>query len=668
MGDYRPIYSYAASDRNLASTRRRPTAGWLSYLDADRLVHRRCLPILAAALALVAFSTVLFLSIDEVTTLKRTWKPAERPATDLSPGSDTIPPASAADTAKMPPSLNTDSLDAFLTQAKSFALQRLGGSGAASSAAATAATAAAADSVPSVPITLVMGNEAGDLDSAASAISLSFLLSRFGPPEGHQLPQSTYLPLIQSNHDDAVLRPENTAAFHASRIDPAHLLCLDDLQHHLGLSLDSPAFSPEAGVSIALVDHPSLTGPWGGPKASHRRVEIIVDHHEDTGDHADAKMRIVKPPSKEPVGSAASMVANLYRENLVSGAAPKELADLLISAIVIDTDNLRPAPRGKATQADFDAVKLLLPVSSFAYPDLSQQVQLTAFQHSPLNMSTPPSTDIIIDEPAGSSPSADAASSDRAVVDAKSKLRPFWEVLVKSKLMVSHLSGRDLLRRDYKELDFVEPASATPEGAKLSLRLGFASVPIGLAEWLHKDRPQPSLQDVADPKAEVDAAWADWWKTLDAFMEERKIDLAVMTGSFRDAAGGGEGKEGGKHKRELVLAFAPRSLAASDAEAVWASLRDGLEADAHVASPDDVERRLMLEQPWKGQRLPERAGGKRERVAGLDADGRRRGGSQPASPPRWAKVYKQANARANRKIVLPAVVAVLRNAASAARL
>ncbi len=139
-------------------------------------------------------------------------------------------------------------------------------------------------------------------------------------------------------------------------------------------------------------------------------------------------------------------------------------------------------------------------------------------------------------------------------------------------------------------------------------------------------------------------------------MAERKIDIAVMTGSFRVPEGE---VDAGKHKRELVLAFAPRTLPSSEASLLWNELRSGLESDAHV-STDQTDRRLMLEEPWKGQRLPESAGGKKERVKGVDSEGKRDDIS--AEKLRWGKVYKQANARANRKIVLPAVTTILKAA------
>ena len=600
---YEPIYSYQS-----------PSSAHIGGTQA----RSRSLFAIVAVLVFVSFASVVFLTTGESISLKYSFKTNTAPI-DLS--SDT---GSGMRT--------TESLNEFLARTKKLALEHLG-------------------KTSNQHVTIIMGNEAGDLDSASSAIALSYMLTHLGSPAGVTLPTSTYIPLIQSNHDDAPLRPENTAAYHASKIEPQNLLCLDDLQK-AGLELDSAAFSPDKNVAIGLVDHPSLTGPWGGAKAANRRVDIVVDHHEDVGDHADAKLRIIKSPSKELVGSASSLIAGLYKDQLGQDKIPTQVVDLLLSAILIDTDNLRSAPRGKATEVDFAAIKTLLPASSFASPESAGQIQQAAFVNSPLNLTKPsePSTDPV-------PPASPTEGIDPFILDAKIIFRSYWETLSKSKLMVSHLSGRDLLRRDYKELDFTEPADADSGQAKLALRLGFASVPISIVEWLHKDRPVKSLLEATDAAAEVEAAWSSWWQTLDAFMAERKIDIAVMTGTFREPEGE---KDAGKHNRELVLAFAPRNMPEERAVVLWKALRDGLEADAHV-SRAQVERRLMLEQPWKGQRLPISAGGKRERVAGIDYEGRRSG---PAGAARWAKVYKQANARANRKIVLPAVVTVLRMAAA----
>lgn len=599
MVQYEPIYTYQSTA---------PHTGLLRLL---------------ALLSFVAVSSVFFLSFTDYVYWRQ-----NQPVNQA---------LAAPDTQALGLDQNTTmasflALDDFLVQAKQNAVDHL-----------------KAGSSSKDKLTIIMGNEAGDLDSAACAVALSYLLTRFGPPAHTKLDESSYVPLIQTDQADTVLRPENTAAFHASSIPPEHLFWLDDVQKTLNLSLDSDAFSSSSKVAIGLVDHPSLTGPWGGAKASNRQVDILVDHHEDSGDHTSAALRIIKSPSKDPVGSCASLITELFADRFARGERGdlglRQIADLLISAIIIDTDNLRSAPRGKATKSDFEAVKTLFPASSFGNPATSEGIRETALSFSPLN-ETDHTSSAQIDPVQPISPSEDT---DSATQSAKVILAPYWGILSQSKQAVSHLSGRDLLRRDYKEVDFTPSEASTP----ISLKLGFASVPISIAEWLHKDRPHPLLSDSPDPKAEVKQAWAAWWKVLDDFMAERKIDLAVMTGSFRVPQGE---VDGGKHKRELVLAFAPRSLRASEAERVWDELRRGLESDAHTEL-DNAGQRLMLEEPWKGQRLPESAGGKKERVKGLDADGRREDGGA-----RWAKVYKQANAKANRKIVLPAVTTILKMA------
>ncbi|CDU22155.1 related to PPX1-exopolyphosphatase [Sporisorium scitamineum] len=603
---YQPIYSYrstrVAAGRNHAILR------------------------LVVLLSFVAVSSVVFLSFTDYVY----WRQSQ-PRTHA----QSITMASSSSTTNANGESKPQKLDEFLVQAKQNAFAHLKQASASQG-----------------KLTLIMGNEAGDLDSASCAIGLSYLLSRFGSPSGYTLPQSTFVPLIQSMHTDDVLRPENTAAFRASGIAPDHIFYLDDVQKTLGLELNSNAFAPSANVALGLVDHPSLTGPWGGARASNRQVDIVIDHHEDVGDHANAALRIVKSPSKDLVGCCSSLVAELFADRFANASTSdvglREVADLLISAIIIDTDNLRGAPRGKATQTDFNAIKTLFPASSFGTPTTADELRQTAFSFSPLKNDSHQGASVAPIQPVSPSQETDSATQSAKII-----LAPYWQILSASKQAVSHLSGRDLLRRDYKELDFTSPEGSDPATAEVALKLGFASVPISLVEWLHKDRPVPLLADAADPRLEVSEAWAAWWKTLDEFMAERSIDMAVMTGSFRVPEGQ---VDAGKHKRELVLAFAPRTMPESKASVLWDKLRRGMEADAHVSS-DQVERRLMLEQPWKGQRLPESAGGKKERVKGVDDDGKRQNVANS-----WAKVYKQGNARANRKIVLPAVTTILKAA------
>ncbi|KAL9940069.1 hypothetical protein V8E36_000774 [Tilletia maclaganii] len=257
-------------------------------------------------------------------------------------------------------------------------------------------------------LTLIMGNEAGDLDSLASAIALSYLLTHLPHPAptasastttaAQQQPEAmhtVYAPLIQTAHADLYLRPENEVICRFAGIDSSDagvLLTIDALEapaegggeeglvvvvpDSLRMDLASdPRLRAGGKVSFGLVDHAALIPRWGPHE--HREVRYLVDHHKDEGAHPNAFIRYLRgpgsvPAGEPPIGSASSLVAELFQDELIKAASrpagsvlPKGIADLLISAIVIDTDNLRPAPRGRATARDVLSHALLLPLSSF---------------------------------------------------------------------------------------------------------------------------------------------------------------------------------------------------------------------------------------------------------------------------------------------------------------
>ena len=157
------------------------------------------------------------------------------------------------------------------------------------------------------------------------------------------------------------MRPENLDALRDSGIAESDLLCLDDLPRPVH-DLPEPAY--------ALVDHNVLE--QGSPSA---RVVSVIDHHidekrpsrylaeSDLSGYPDASPLVVRTS-----GSCASLVTSHFarQADALSPLMPRELADLLIGAILIDTADLRPAPKGKAEDVDRDAMALLVPLSSAA--------------------------------------------------------------------------------------------------------------------------------------------------------------------------------------------------------------------------------------------------------------------------------------------------------------
>ncbi|GAA5843390.1 hypothetical protein JCM11251_002467 [Rhodosporidiobolus azoricus] len=340
---------------------------------------------------------------------------------------------------------------------------------------------------------IAVGNEAGDLDSMASAMGYAHFASL---KQDRSIRQ--FVPLILTSRSDLYLRPENIEALSSAGVTNESLLTLDDIPSRKLHTL---------GASFALVDHNVLLPPFRSAPESvvdeedDRRVIAIIDHHADEGRHLAASPRLISP-----VGSCASLVAShftsfspsLPSSSNASSTLPTPLVDLLLSAILIDT-GLRPlADGGKATETDLSAVDYLLPFSSFA------------------------------SSPAGIASSASSASSSTSALEA---LKARNDFLARKKNDVAHLGGRDLLRRDYKEYQ------------EQGVRYGLSTVPLALGTWLDKG---PEAAEGQEGKK-----WDQVLEEIRAWMDERKLDLAGVLTSYTHIKR--KTGEVGKHRRELLV-------------------------------------------------------------------------------------------------------------------
>ncbi|KAI0649958.1 DHH phosphoesterase [Trametes meyenii] len=250
--------------------------------------------------------------------------------------------------------------------------------------------------------TVVMGNEAGDLDSIASSIAFAWYFSK--------VKSSLAVPLTQTHRTDLHLRAENLHAFELAGLQPdSDVLCIDDI----------PQSQPFPSTKFALVDHNRLHARFSreNPDA---RVVAVVDHHEDEGlykDAADPRIVVV------PTGSCASLVARLFEEH--PEHMTPELATLLLSSIVIDTGGLKRG--GKAEDADRRAATFLTPFAS-------------VLQH---HLRPSELTDQAVEEMPG--------------------LQELNAILQEKKASVAHLNTLDLLRRDYKEYTLTPGCSPSRE-------------------------------------------------------------------------------------------------------------------------------------------------------------------------------------------------------------
>lgn len=442
-------------------------------------------------------------------------------------------------------------------------------------------------------LVLVMGNEAGDLDSAACAIAVAYLLTHdaaFAASHGFRT-DAIYAPLLQTPRAGLRQRRENLMTYEALGLALDALLCVDDL----GVARDAPL----RDVSLGIVDHASLVPAWGAA----RTVDLVVDHHEDDGAHRDARLRIVRAPSTDPVGSCASIVAQLYAAAQRASGAPLEraVADLLLSALLLDTKNVRRrltqvrmAPSGKATATDAEAYAFLVPRSSFA------QGTPRAF----------------LDAAQRFGGEGDAEADEVGVSPAQAHTRAWADALGSVKADVAHLRTPELLARDLKI------AAVPVRGAELLL--GLASVPVSVSAWVSGAyrRGAPPADTTG---AAADAEWHAWWADVRRFVDARRLDALVILAAYRTG-------EKRKKRRDLVLVYAADAPAFADVVA---------RLEAHDAPS------LVLG-AYAGER---RIDGAVERARGVGADGAL-GGVRAA-------LFAQGNTKANRKVVQPVLVDVL---------
>jgi exopolyphosphatase len=233
-------------------------------------------------------------------------------------------------------------------------------------------------------------------------------------------------------------------------------------------SSDIPPPPVNQPSKYVLVDHNRLLPPLVG------NVIAIIDHHSDEEQHLTANPRVIKP-----VGSCASLVTVQFTDSWKTGASEhlQPVALLLLSAILIDTGGLKAG--GKATETDYEAAKLLAPHSGLATTSSMSTVE-------------------------GQVPSA---------LDSLSRQ------LASTKASVGHLSVRDLLRRDYKEYVIA------------GLRVGLATVPVGLKALIKRDTPR-------------------FWSDVESYMADLHLDILGVLTSYRSA-------KRRKHRRQLLFVVQP---------------------------------------------------------------------------------------------------------------
>jgi exopolyphosphatase len=181
------------------------------------------------------------------------------------------------------------------------------------------------------PLTVVQGNEGGDMDSIVGSIYFAFLLE-----QSSHWQIDNPVPAVNFPLEDLVLRRDVVNLFKEAGLDTSLLMSVQKSQvpdRFIDLSsLDANLF---------LYDHNRLISSQG---AFDSKVIGILDHHADEKKHMDlkARRRIIRT-----VGSACTLVAESFQICEKDVPCPA----LLDAPIILDTVNFDPAQK-KVTPED----------------------------------------------------------------------------------------------------------------------------------------------------------------------------------------------------------------------------------------------------------------------------------------------------------------------------
>lgn len=215
------------------------------------------------------------------------------------------------------------------------------------------------------PLTIVMGNEAADLDSMASALSYAWYLKINNSDE-------TPCPLINIPRADFKLRTEAVYLFEEAGVDVDKLIFIDDL--------NLQDLKDKGLLKLILVDHNKLGSSQSGLEPN---VTAILDHHADEESYPKMAMTDIRP-----VGSCATIVAQAFLKTSPK-ALDKSLGTLLLGTILLDTVNLDP-DAGRVTEDDSSAAAQLIKVCA-----LDQKVLFDKLQFEKFNVASLGSYDLL---------------------------------------------------------------------------------------------------------------------------------------------------------------------------------------------------------------------------------------------------------------------------------
>ncbi|MBI9103508.1 MAG: DHH family phosphoesterase [Spirochaetales bacterium] len=209
------------------------------------------------------------------------------------------------------------------------------------------------------PVTVVMGNEAADLDSMVSAVTCAWYLYLSDA-------SSNPFPLINIPRADFKLRTEAVFLFNEAGVNLDLLMFAEDI--------DLLRLKESGNLKLVLVDHNKI---GSDQENLIDTVTGIIDHHADEKTYpssADVDIR--------PVGSASTIIAESFLKNQ-SNSITTPLCTLLLGTILLDTVNLDPAA-GRVTDDDEKAAAAIVKITGLDQKILFDKLQFEKFNVSSL--------------------------------------------------------------------------------------------------------------------------------------------------------------------------------------------------------------------------------------------------------------------------------------------
>ena len=325
-------------------------------------------------------------------------------------------------------------------------------------------------------LTLVLGNEAADLDSVACAVSLAYSLHLANDDETR-----AYAPVVCVPREDFPLRADARWLLDHVGID------VDALTFDGEISFETYARTTERdddALRLVLVDHNAVASS-SAYAAFADAVDAVVDHHDDEKKYPAACDAVIVP-----TGSCATLVAEALVE-----------------------------PSGTATRVSFETAARLFPTKKTGEDSDARHLRVGDPRAALLLAA------VLLDTQNLNASATRVHARDVAIVPILASLAgtgdvgAFHDELKRRRLDQSGLSPRDLLRRDYKQWRFVPRATdatdaPATDGSTSAWDVGVASFGVPLGEM------------ATDARAIRDACAA--------FGRDKRVDALALMCAFDD--------------------------------------------------------------------------------------------------------------------------------------